>query len=95
LGDLDLPLYLYLPLEDSYIFLSYECPLSNNASVFFSSMFSRLIYSDNKDDTTSSKFKEVVLQPMATTRISHEFDKEHSKLIHLSSSEILISIDTN
>jgi hypothetical protein len=58
-------------------------------------MFFHLISSDNKDETTSSNFKAVVLLPMATTRLSHEFGKEHSKLIHLSSFKILISTDTH
>jgi hypothetical protein len=43
-------------------------------------MFFRLISSDNKDDTTSSELKVVALLPMATTKISHEFGKEHDKL---------------
>jgi hypothetical protein len=58
------------------------------------SIFFRLISSDNKDKTTSSNFKEIVLLPMAITKLSHEFGKEHNKLIHLSSSEILISTYT-
>jgi hypothetical protein len=70
-------------------------PLANNSSMFCPSMLFCHISSDNKDETTSSNFKEVVLLPMATTKLSHEFGKEHSKLIHLPSSEILISTDTN
>jgi hypothetical protein len=93
--DLDLPIDLDIPLENLDLFLSWEHPLTNNAYVLYPSIFFRLISSNNKDETTSSNFKEVVLLPMATTRLSHESGKEHSKLIHLSSSEILISTDTN
>jgi hypothetical protein len=95
MGDLDLPLDLYLPLEDLDLFISWEHPLANNAFVLCPSMFFRLISSDNKDETTSSNFKEVVLLPMATTKLSHESSKEHNKLIHLSSFEIFISTYTN
>ena len=91
LGDVDLPLDLDLPLEDLDIpledldlFLSWERPLANNASMLCPSMFLCLISSDNKDETTSSNFKEVLLLSMATTKLSHESGKEHSKLIHLS-----------
>jgi hypothetical protein len=56
-------------------------------------MFFSLISYDNKDETTSLKLKVVVLLSMATTRLSHEFGKEHNKWIDLSSSKILISID--
>jgi hypothetical protein len=58
-------------------------------------MFFRLLSFDNKDQATSSKLKVVVLLHMATARLSHEYGKKHSKLIHLSSSEILIPIDNN
>jgi hypothetical protein len=54
-----------------------------------------LISSDNKDETTSSKFNVVALLPIATTRITHEYGKEHSKLMHLSSSKNYILIDNN
>jgi hypothetical protein len=95
LEDLDLPLDLNLPLEDLDLFLSWERPLANNASVLCPSMFFRLISFNNKDETTSSKLKVVVLLPMTITKLSHESSKEHSKLIHLSSLEILISTDNN
>jgi hypothetical protein len=94
-GDLDPPLDLYLPLEDLYLFLPWERPLANNAYVFCPSMFFHLISSDNKDEITSSKLKVMELLPMATTRLSHESGKKQSKLIHLSSSKILISIYNN
>jgi hypothetical protein len=58
---------LDLPLEKLDIFLSWECPLANNVSVLCPSIFFHLISSNNKDETTSSNFKEVVLLPMATT----------------------------
>jgi hypothetical protein len=95
LGDLDLPLDLDIPLEDLDLFISWEFHLANNAYVLYPSMFFLLIFSNNKDETTSSKHKVVVLLLNATTRLSHEYGKEHSKLIHLSSFEILISTDTN
>jgi hypothetical protein len=60
-------------------FISWEHPLANNASVLYPSMFFHLISSDNKDETTSSNLKPVVLLPMATTRLSHEFGKEKNK----------------
>jgi hypothetical protein len=95
LGDLDLPLYLILPLEDLDLFLSWEHPPSNNAYVLYPFMFFHLISSNNKDETTSSKLKVVLLLPMGTTRLSYESGKEHNKMIHLSSSKILISTDNN
>jgi hypothetical protein len=33
LGDLDIPMYLDLPLEDLFLFISWERPLSNKAYV--------------------------------------------------------------
>jgi hypothetical protein len=90
-----MPLDLDLPLEKLDLFLSWERPLSNNAYVLCPSIFFHLMSSDNKDETTSSNFKEVVFLPIATTRLSHESGKEHNKLIHLSSSKFLISTDTN
>jgi hypothetical protein len=54
-----------------------------------------IISFDNKDDTTSLKLKVVVLLPMDTTKLYHEFGKYHIKPIHLFSSEILISIDNS
>jgi len=47
------------------------------------------------DETISLNYKAVVLLPIAITRLSHEFGIGHNKLMHLSSSEILISIDNN
>jgi hypothetical protein len=89
LGDLD------ITLEDLDLFISWELPLANNSSVLYPSIFFHLISSNNKDETTSSKFKEIVLLPMATTRLSHKSSKEHNKMIHIYSSGILISIDIN
>jgi hypothetical protein len=63
--DLDLPLDIDLPLEDLDLFLSSESPLANNAYVLCPCMFLCLISSENKDETTSSKLKLVVLLPMA------------------------------
>jgi hypothetical protein len=54
-----------------------------------------LISSDCRDVTTSVYFDVVALLPIATTILSHEFDKEHNKLMHLSSSEILISTNNH
>jgi hypothetical protein len=67
----------------------------NNASFLYPSMFIHLISFENMNETTSSKLKVVVLLPMAITKLSNEFGKEHNKLIHFSSSEILISTDNN
>jgi hypothetical protein len=93
--DLYIPLDLDLPLEDLDLFLSQECPLANNGFVLCPSIFFCIISSNKKYETTSSKFKEIVLIPMAKPRISHDSGKDQSKLIHLSSSEILISTYTN
>jgi hypothetical protein len=43
----------------------------------------------------SSSTSVVVLLPIATTKLSRESRKEHNRLIHFSSSVILISIDDN
>jgi hypothetical protein len=40
-----------------------------------------LIYYDNKDANTSSNFNVVGLIPITTTKVSHESDKEHSKIM--------------
>jgi hypothetical protein len=93
--DLYLPLDLNLPLEDLYLFISWERLLANNAFVLCPSMLFHLISYENKDDTTSSKLKVVVLLPMTTTRLPHESGKEHNKLIHLSSLDVLISTNNN
>ena len=45
----------------------------------------------DKDETISSNCKEIALLPIAITGLSHESGREHNKLIHLSSSKILIS----
>ena len=93
--DLDLPLDLDLSLEELSLFLSWEHPLTNKASILWISIFFYLISLDNKDETTSSKLKVVVLLPVATTKLSHDSGKEHHKMIHLSSSKILISTYNN
>jgi len=49
----------------------------------------------SKDETISSNRKVVTLLPIATTRVSHEFGREHNQMMHYSSSETFISIDNN
>jgi hypothetical protein len=58
-------------------------------------MFFLLIYSKNKDATTSSSINVVELLSIATTKLSQESGKEHNMLIHFSSSVILISTYNN
>jgi len=53
-----------------------------------------LISSNNKDITISSKL-DVIVIPMLITRLSCEFCKENNKIMHLSSSNILILIEAN
>src|SRR3984885_14283383 len=88
-GDLD------LPLDDLFLFLFWDHPRTNKASPFWLSIFFRLISSVSKAETISSNCKAVALLPIAITRLSHESGREHNKLMHLSSSEILISTDNN
>ena len=60
------------------------------------SMIFRLISSDNKDATASSYFNvDWVVLPIATTRLSQESGKDHNKVIHLSSSAIVILTETS
>jgi len=68
---------------------------TDKASKFWLSIFFHLISSVSKVETISSNCKVVALLPIAITRLSHEYGREHNKLMHLSSSEILISIDAN
>ena len=42
-----------------------------------------------------SNYKAIALLPIAITTLSHESGREHNRLMHLSSSEILISTDDN
>jgi len=56
-------------------------------------MFFHLISFDKKDETTTLKLKVVAWLPMSITRLSHESSKENNKPIHLSSLEILMSIN--
>jgi len=86
-GDLD------LPLDDLFLFLFWDRPRTDKASPFWLSIFFRLISSINKAETISSNYKAVTLLPIAITRLSHESGREHNKLMHLSSSKILISTD--
>jgi len=54
-----------------------------------------LIYSDNKDETTFSRFNAYEVLLMAIKRLSHESVKEYNKVMHLSYSNILILIEAN
>ena len=94
-GDLDLPLDLDLP--PIYLRLSLGRPdLTDKTSAFWLSIDFLLISSDSKDETISSNFNaDFVLLPIATTRLSQESGREHSKVMHLSSSSILISTETS
>jgi hypothetical protein len=71
-GDLDIPIDLYLPLHELFLFISWENPLAKKVFLLWISMFFHLISSDNKDETTSLKIKVVALLPMAITRLSHK-----------------------
>ena len=94
-GYLDLPLDLDLPFDDLFLFLFWDRPHIDKASPFWLSIFFHLISYVSKDETISSNCKVVALLPVAITRLSHESGIEHNKLMHLSSSEVLISTDAN
>jgi len=94
-GDVDLPLDLDLPLDDLFLFLFWDPLHTDRASPFWLSIFFCLIFSVSKVETISSNCMVVALLPIAITRLSHEFGREHNKLMHLSSSKILISTDAN
>ena len=92
-GDLYLPLDLDIPLKKLFLFLFWDHPHTDKESPFWPSIFHHLISSDNKAEIMSSKFKVIVLLPIAIARLSHESSREHNKLMHLSSSDILIWTD--
>jgi len=89
-GDLDVPLDLDLPLYELFLFLFWDCLHKNKASPLWLSIFFHLISSIRNDETISSNCKVVTLLPIAMSRLSHKSGREHNKLMHLSSSEILI-----
>jgi len=54
-----------------------------------------LMVFDEKDETISPKFKLDSLLPMEINRLSDDSSRENNKMIHLSLSDILISIYNN
>jgi len=73
----------------------WDHPRTDKESSFWLSIFFRLISSISKDETISSNYKAIALLPIAIIKLSHESRREHNKLMHLSSSEILISTNNN
>jgi hypothetical protein len=69
-------------------------PLTTRISLVDPSMFFLLI-SSNKEATMSYGASVVVLLPIAMTKLSRESRREHNRMIHFSSSMILISTNNN
>ena len=78
----DLDLTLDLDFHHVDFILSLEWPsLTYKALVLRFSMDFLLISSDNKDATTSSNLNtNCVVLPIATTKLSQEFGREHNKV---------------
>jgi len=92
---LDIPRDLNLSMEldlllDLDISLSFPCPFTISASFDVPYMAFLLISSNKRASTTSSLgiLDEYAL-PITTTKLSYEFGREYSKVMHLSSSSIL------
>ena len=88
-------LQMWIEMGDDGNHVSGDCPHTNKESPLWLSIFFHIISSVSKDETISSNCKAVALLPIAITILSHESSRERNKLMHLSSSEILISIDAN
>lgn len=82
-------------LEGLPFFLLRDFPLIYSASRFNPSIFFFLISSNKNNATTSLSFSVVLFLPIAMTKLYHESGNEQSKLMHFSSSMILISMDNN
>ena len=81
---------LDIPLDNFYFSLFTDRPITNSTTLLDPSMFLHLISSDNRGSTTSSRLIMVDLLHVATTILSHEFGKKYNRLVHVSSSIIMI-----